>query len=402
MLKLTNRAVDRAAPRDRDYDIHDSEVPGFLLKVYPSGVKTYIYRYKNLSRVHRTLRLGRHGVVSCAQARKLARNAALAVLEGRDPFGDRLALVNTPTVLDLANAYLERCNRRVEIGTLTQTTVEQYEVNIRENILPALGQMRAADVAEEDVIRLVVSISRGRPAMAERSLISLRAMFRCAERSGLIPWGTNPATDIKKPQQRKRIRSPEPKEVARLGAALYEFEAIDQKWWRVVQLIRLLALTGRRVGEITDGRVEWIDLDARTYWIPNAKGREVLFHIPEPAVPILQAVMEDSRGSPWIFPGKYRQSPLRRPWPRWRVIRKKAGLDWMNFRHFRHLHASAARHMGYNLEMVGRILGHESIKSTQIYAHFYTDSYREAADNTASRVADWLSEDFETPGRILA
>ena len=62
MLKLTNRIVDQAAPREREYLIRDIEIPGFIVRVYRNGVKTYFYRFKNLSGVERRLKLGRYRV----------------------------------------------------------------------------------------------------------------------------------------------------------------------------------------------------------------------------------------------------------------------------------------------------------------------------------------------------
>lgn len=45
-MKLTKRAVDRAAPSDRRYTLFDADLKGFGLRVFPSGAKTWIVEYR--------------------------------------------------------------------------------------------------------------------------------------------------------------------------------------------------------------------------------------------------------------------------------------------------------------------------------------------------------------------
>lgn len=40
--KLTIRAVELAQPSEKPYEISDSDMKGLLLRVQPSGVKSYI------------------------------------------------------------------------------------------------------------------------------------------------------------------------------------------------------------------------------------------------------------------------------------------------------------------------------------------------------------------------
>ncbi len=50
MPKLTKRAVEQAKPLDKkDLFLWDSELPGFGLRVYPSGRRKYIIQYRTKS-----------------------------------------------------------------------------------------------------------------------------------------------------------------------------------------------------------------------------------------------------------------------------------------------------------------------------------------------------------------
>ena len=45
-VRLTKRTVDAAEPKTVRYTLWDSELRGFWLRVFPSGVKTFVIRYR--------------------------------------------------------------------------------------------------------------------------------------------------------------------------------------------------------------------------------------------------------------------------------------------------------------------------------------------------------------------
>src|SRR6516225_10129384 len=46
MMKLTKRAIDAVRATDREHCFWDDELPGFGLRIYPSGKKVFIVQYK--------------------------------------------------------------------------------------------------------------------------------------------------------------------------------------------------------------------------------------------------------------------------------------------------------------------------------------------------------------------
>src|SRR6266436_4021026 len=103
MPRLTKRTVDAAAPDGRDRFVWDDELPGFGLRVFESGKKSYLVQYKLGGRGGRTRRmtLGLHGKLTPEEARKRATKLLAAVEEGADPATERADVKRALAVADL-------------------------------------------------------------------------------------------------------------------------------------------------------------------------------------------------------------------------------------------------------------------------------------------------------------
>jgi hypothetical protein len=102
--KLSKTVVERIAAADRDVVVWDAALPGFGVRVKPSGVRSYIiqYRVRN-SGVSRRLTIGQHGpLLTFDQARKQARAMLADAMRGEDPVEVRKAARRAPSVKNLA------------------------------------------------------------------------------------------------------------------------------------------------------------------------------------------------------------------------------------------------------------------------------------------------------------
>ncbi|MXN63874.1 tyrosine-type recombinase/integrase [Stappia sp. GBMRC 2046] len=400
-MKLTKRAIDAInAPASRTM-VWDDDLPGFGLRIEASGRKTFICRYR-FGSVRRQVTIGRYGVVTPDAARQEAKRILWAVAQGEDPASERDRKRKAATLGDLIEQFLEEHGQK-----LKPATREDYARALRTYVVPALGHLKAEQVSAADLNRVHLSLA-DRPYRANRVMAYLGSVYGWAARQGHVPRGFNPASDIQKFREAGRERYLTGDELKRLGDALHEAETVGLPWTirahgetskhvpkngpqRVVYpvyvtgAIRLLLLTGCRLGEILNLRWEEVDLDRGFLWLTDSKtGRKGVI-LSEAACDLLRSL---PRVGAYVIPGQTPDRPrhdLKKPWDQ---IRTAAGLDGVRLHDLRHTHASIGAASGLGLPIVGKLLGHRSSLTTQRYAHLADDPVRRASNIISKQIAE--------------
>ena len=70
----------------------------------------------------------------------------------------------------------------------------------------------------------------------------------------------------------------------------------------------------------------------------------------------------------------------------WYILRAAAGIEDVRIHDLRHSFASFALAEGLSLEIIGKLLGHSKIATTQRYSHLSDQPLREAAEIVAAKV----------------
>lgn len=90
--RLTKRAIDSANPKDSRYTVFDEQLPGFGLRVFPSGEKSWIVEYRpnggGRRIAKRRITLGSVAALTPDQARKAAAEILARARLGGDPARD--------------------------------------------------------------------------------------------------------------------------------------------------------------------------------------------------------------------------------------------------------------------------------------------------------------------------
>lgn len=115
VVKLTKRTVEAAKSQVKDYIIWDEELPGFGLRVYRSGKRSYVIQYRQRGRARR-LTLGLHGVWTAELARREAKAQLGRVAGGDDPAEERLEDHRAITMKGLCKRYIQDLDDGLILG----------------------------------------------------------------------------------------------------------------------------------------------------------------------------------------------------------------------------------------------------------------------------------------------
>jgi integrase len=385
MAKITKRTVDaiRLEPA-RDVLLWDDALPGFGVRCRPSGVKTYFLKYRTVGGRQRWLTLGAHGPLTAEQARTKALREKAAIGDGDDPSGDRQRKRREATVAAVADRYL---SEHVAAHNKPSTAAEVRRI-VETRIKPRFGLIKITDLARADIKAWHQSMS-ATPYEANRALAYCSRMLSLAA----TDWGLregNPCTGIKRFPEPKRERFFTDGELARIGDALATAERECAEVPGFILLVRLLATTGMRLGEVLGLQWSDVDLPGRAVRLSNAKGGPRTVHLGAAAVTILDAAKE-SRGQ--VVHGPNPAMPLTATTSEnaWRRLRKRAGIPDGRLHDLRHTTGTFAALSGANAFVVRDLLGHRTLAMTGRYVERAADMVRATADAVSNRVAAALS-----------
>ena len=175
MSKITKRTLDGLKPRTSDYLVWDDELPGFGVRVMPTGKASYVVQYRAGGQQRRNA-FSAIGAMTPDEARKHARELLVAVDKGGDPVAELQAQRAMPNVAALCDQFLTdhvafRCK---------PITEREYRRCVELSIRPRLGTFKVGDVRRQDIAKLHHDLCHT-PYQANRTLSVLCKLFNLAE-----------------------------------------------------------------------------------------------------------------------------------------------------------------------------------------------------------------------------
>ncbi|MEM7397299.1 MAG: tyrosine-type recombinase/integrase [Pseudomonadota bacterium] len=397
MPKLTKRVVDAAEVREKDYVIWDDELPGFGLRVFKSGKRSYVLQYRTAGRSRR-YSIGLHGIWTPDTARKEARVQLGKIAQGENPAEARQANRNAMTVSELADRYIEAMDAGLIMGKggrpKRPSTIYVNKGQLRGHIIPLIGQRRVQDLTKADVTKMMndviagntkavkktkkrgKSILRGGRGTASKCVGLTGSMLTYAISMGIIEH--NVAHGIRKPKDQVRDRRLSEDEYHKLGQMLKEVEENAELAW-TVGITRLLALTGCRRGEVIALKWSEVDFENSCLRLEDSKEGASVRPIGLPAIELLEARRKTAT-SDFVFPGK-RGADTYGGLPRqWRRMFGDSELSDLTAHVLRHSFASIANDLGFTESTIATLLGHATHSITSKYIHSLDSVLIMAAD----------------------
>ncbi|MBM3492607.1 MAG: DUF4102 domain-containing protein [Alphaproteobacteria bacterium] len=435
----------------------DADVSGFGCR-RQAGSRVYVLKYRKGGR-QRWLTVGKHGSPWTVEtARREAKRLLGLVAGGADPAAFKAAERTAPTVADLCERFLGDYAREHK----RPSSVATDERNIRNHVIPLLEHLAVAAVSVADIDRFKRAVRDGRstakrergprgappvkggPGVTNRCLALLSKMLNLAERWGWRPGSSNPTRHIERYAERKIERFFSGAELAALGAAFTETERHNTENPFAIAAIRLLVLTGARLGEVLSVRWEYVNLADAAMRLPTSKTGAKSIYLSPPALEVLTSLPRLD-GNPFVIAGNREGTHLVNLQKTWRRLCRVAtvklwlrdaaspagrlatrlalelgreptyaecvsaadfplpvGLTDARIHDLRHSHASVGAAAGLSLPVIGALLGHSQPATTARYAHLAADPLRAASDLIASRIAAAMQGKPADAGNVVA
>lgn len=355
-------------------DYWDTAVLGFLIEVRPSGGKTYYLRYVDGNQRQRQLKIGKYESITFGAAKAKARKLRSEVELNGDPAATKEKKKAVPTYAELAQKHIEHVRTY-------QKRPENTESVLRVHLIPRFGKERIDAITSQDISAWLAEKRKIlAPATCSKLRMLLGKSYSLAQEWSIPGSEVNPVRSVPRLRfSNSRERYLSAKEADRL------LEACAQSSNSLLlPIVQLLLLTGARKSELL--KAEWsnVDLERKTWFIPDSKtGKSRHVPLSKAAVAVIEGLPRFD-GCPYLLPNPNTRKPYDTIKRAWATARELAGLGDFRLHDCRHSAASFWANSGADLFTIGRILGHADHQSTMRYAHLTTDTLMQAVEAGAA------------------
>jgi integrase len=379
--------VKQLRPAAKPFEVRDTRVKGFLLRVQPSGAMTYYAEYRRGKRIA----IGRSDVIAPDKARERAKDILASAQFGEDPMEERrLAKAHTlrsfieetytpwaeanirtsaKTIARLKSGFAEHLDRK--LGDLTPWIIEKWRAErIREGAKPATINRDLTDLKSSLTKAVGWGLIEANPIVGVKpSKVDL----------GRAPRFLSPVeeTQLRRALDAREERIRQERESANAWRTERNYELLpDLRSFAFADYLKPLVLlslhTGMRRGELFALTWQSIDLESARITVHGAtakSGRTRHLPLNSEALAVLCGWRDQSADTTRLaFPGKNGTAfnNVRRSWE---GVLKAAKITRFRWHDLRHTFASNLVMAGVDLNTVRELLGHSDYAMTQRYAH---------------------------------
>ena len=370
--RLTDAAIARLRPGDREYTVWDSRVAGLGVRVRPSGGRSWIYLRKTGGGTRRIF-LGPIALKTVEEARRECHALSAEPHSGEEAETTRDA---APTF----RAFVEGAWKETHFDRYKPSTRKGVRYVLDRQLLPTFGSKPLDRIAAAQVRRWFDAYSRTAPGGANHALGILAQILNFAIAHGHID--ANPARCIRRNRRRPLTRFLSRDEIAGLHRVLDR--QTGRSRGQQADIIRLLLLTGCRRSEIVGLR--WSEVRDDCLVLADSKTGPRTVPLNSQARWVLER--QPRGGSPFVFPSARDPSRPRGPnLPLWYSVRREAGIEDVRLHDLRHTLASHAVMNGVPVPVVSRLLGHSNVRMTLRYAHLGNRDIEAEAERVGRSIA---------------
>jgi integrase len=373
-FKFTRKSIDAIKPATSRQQYRDTETRGLILIVQPSGKKTFAKR-RSINNQDEKIRLGDYSpAFGPDEARKAAAAFDVQIDQGNNVAAARRALKDEPSFGEVFADVLK--TRRTKNGkALGDRTQLEYR-KIVACYFAKLVDLKISQIDEGLVKAELKNITSAASQNKAASIISVVLNHHTPGKGRIIRDHVAAAQILSKVESSKRYMTDE--ETARF------MDALESN--RLKDFFMLALLTGQRRSNVQ--AMKWSDLDLeKGRWVVDGSetknGETHVLELTPEAVAVLKARKTQTVvDMTWVFPGTGKTGHLVEPKKSWARLLKDANIEKLKLHALRHTLASWIINGGFNIDVVGKALGHKSKEASRMYAHMT----RETAGNAVASV----------------
>jgi integrase len=389
--RLTDRKLAALKPEGKRYDVMDTDVPGFGVRVSETGQRTFVLiaRYPGSSNPTRRA-LGEYPALSLEQARERAREWRELIRKGIDPKAE-VERLRREELRKQQTTFGAVAEDYIALRVKAQRRVVETEREIRKELIAPWGSRPITAITRSDVVALVDAITR-RPAPYTAHIVlgHARSLFNWAINRGAYGLEASPCDRVK---PTALIGAKEPRQRVLTDAELASlWKSSETLGYPFGPIFHLLLLTGARKSELAEARWSEFDLAKKIWTVPPERFKSNASHLiplSDAAVAIIESLTRT--GSDHLFTGrkgmvhnfyipKERLDALMGPMPAW-VIH--------DIRRTVRTRLASLRVSDLVAEMV---IGHGRKGIQRVYDQYtYEAEMREALELWAARLRDIVS-----------
>ena len=310
---LTELAVKNAKPSSNGKEYWLSDGRNLFMRIQPSGAKSWVYRYRKGNATVKLTMAPYSSEFGLKEARKRAREyeairCEYPDLKGKlqtDSAARALSARSQLPVREVASEWFERIVK-------VRKRPEYVRAMLDNDILPAIGHVPIGKVHRSAIADLCAAVvERGARVQANRVLLAVKQLFGYAVDNGYRD--EDPTHRLRRKTtggvEKPRERNLSFEELAQFCHVLWSPEFFASP--SVAGVLRLIVLTGQRIGETVRMKWEDVDLNSGEWNIPaeNTKnGKRHLVHLSLQARQVLlelkpKYLLQGEAATGWVFQG---------------------------------------------------------------------------------------------------
>jgi integrase len=371
---LSELYIRRVKPQAAPFNAWDTKEPGLVLRVHPTGSRSFkvVYSYHSRKRWYHV------GMVPLSDARRIATKIRLAVAEGIDPVADRQAERGAGSFGELVQRYLDEYARK------KNKSWEQADYLVKRHLLPRWGKLEVKGISRADVRAALARITS--PTVANQVRAAASAIFSWAVKQEVI--AVNPVTGIERHETKDRERV-----LGDTELPLF-WKAFDSAGLVKSSALKTILLTGQRPGEVSCMRREHIkdgwwempgDPVPALAW-PGTKNEQThRVFLSEPVRDII-AELDEEATTGFVFATSRGKAITELPRAMQDICRQ-IGADRATPHDLRRTFSTQVTRLGFGRDSMNRVTNHREGGIADVYdRHRYSVENQKIMDAVASHI----------------